>query len=142
MINRLLFFILSIVVIFIEVYFFKTLISFINLSFVVIGYSLIKKRNIDIVDFGFMFFFLKDFFSLNFVGPPLLVFVIGSYILSLFQKVAGEYYLGILNIFLILVLNAFFYDGFLNITTFSNFLLISIFVAISIVKNSGYFRSN
>jgi len=142
MINRILFFIFSIFVIFIEIYFFKNVINFINLSFVIIGYSLIQKRTIDIVDFGLMFFFLKDFLSLNFVGPSLVVFVIGSYFLSLFQKIAGEYYLGLLNILLIFLLNAFFYDGFLNLTTLSNLILICTFVIISSIKNSGYFRSN
>jgi hypothetical protein len=141
MINRVLLFVFLILVIFVEIYFFNLLIS-INISFLVVCYYLLKKRTSDIIDFGFLFFFLKDFLSLNFVGPSLLAFVVGSYILSLFKKIAGEYYLGILNILLILILNSFFYDGFLNLTTFSNYLMILFFVIISIINNSGYLRPN
>ncbi|NBO36231.1 hypothetical protein EBU91_01630, partial [bacterium] len=89
MINRILFVFFIIIVIFVDTFFVKNIISWLNLSFLVVLYLFFKKSYSGIKDFGFIFFIFKDFFNLNPVGVSLLIFVTVIYLTGYLEKIAG-----------------------------------------------------
>jgi len=142
MINRILFVFFIIIVIFVDTFFVKNIISWLNLSFLVVLYLFYKKSYSGIKDFGFIFFIFKDFFNLNLVGIPLFIFVILIYITGSLEKVAGEYYVSIINILIIIVINSIFNENIVSYNTFLSLILLTLAVFISFISNRGSFRFN
>jgi cell shape-determining protein MreD len=142
MINRILFVFFIIIVIFVDTFFVKNIISWLNLSFLVVLYLFFKKSYSGIKDFGFIFFIFKDFFNLNPVGVSLLIFVTVIYLTGYLEKIAGEYYVSIINILAIIIINTFFYENIFSLNTFLSLSLLVLTVFISFISNRGSFRFN
>lgn len=142
MINRILFVFFIIIVIFVDTFFIKNIISWLNLSFLVVLYLFFKKSYSGIKDFGFIFFIFKDFFNLNPVGVSLLIFVTVIYLTGYLEKIAGEYYVSIINILAIIIINTFFYENIFSLNTFLSLSLLVLTVFISFISNRGSFRFN
>jgi hypothetical protein len=142
MINRILFVFFIIIVIFVDTFFVKNIISWLNLSFLVVLYLFFKKSYSGIKDFGFIFFIFKDFFNLNPVGVSLLIFVTVIYLTGYLEKIAGEYYVSIINILAIIIINTIFYENIFSLNTFLSLSLLVLTVFISFISNRGSFRFN
>ena len=142
MINRILFVFFIIIVIYVDTFFIKNIISWLNLSFLVVLYLFFKKSYSGIKDFGFIFFIFKDFFNLNPVGVSLLIFVTVIYLTGYLEKIAGEYYVSIINILAIIIINTFFYENIFSLNTFLSLSLLVLTVFISFISNRGSFRFN
>jgi len=142
MINRILFVFFIIIVIFVDTFFIKNIISWLNLSFLVVLYLFFKKSYSGIKDFGFIFFIFKDFFNLNPVGVSLLIFVTVIYLTGYLEKIAGEYYVSIINILAIIIINTIFYENIFSLNTFLSLSLLVLTVFISFISNRGSFRFN
>jgi hypothetical protein len=128
--------------IFIEIFFTRNILTWFNFSFIFVFYLILRKSYSGVKDFGFIFFIFKDFFNLNQVGIPLLLFVVVIYLTSYLEKVAGEFYVSIINLLLIIGINSLFYENVLSYNTLTNLVLFSVVVTISFISNRGSFRFN
>jgi len=128
--------------IFIEIFFTRNIFTWFNFSFIFVFYLILRKSYSGVKDFGFIFFIFKDFFNLNQVGIPLLLFVVVIYLTSYLEKVAGEFYVSIINLLVIIGINSLFYENVLSYNTLTNLVLFSVVVTISFISNRGSFRFN
>ena len=142
MINRMLFTFFVIFVIFIEIFFTRNIVSWFNFSYLILFFLIFKKSYIGVKDFGFIFFLFNDFFSINQIGVVLLAFSILVYLTGFLEKIAGEFYVCVINVILVIVLNSVFYENILSYNTLTNIVLLSIVVTISFISNRGSFRFN
>lgn len=142
MINRIFFILFVIFMIFIEIFFTRNIFTWFNFSFIFVFYLILRKSYSGVKDFGFIFFIFKDFFNLNQVGIPLLLFVVVIYLTSYLEKVAGEFYVSIINLLVIIGINSLFYENVLSYNTLTNLVLFSVVVTISFISNRGSFRFN
>ena len=129
-------------VIFIEIFFTRNIVSWFNFSYLILFFLIFKKSYIGVKDFGFIFFLFNDFFSLNQIGVVLLAFSILVYLTGFLEKIAGEFYVCVINVILVIVLNSVFYENILSYNTLTNIVLLSIVVTISFISNRGSFRFN
>lgn len=142
MINRILFLIFVTFMIFIEIFFTRNIVNWFNLSFIILFFLIYRKSYVGVKDFGFVFFLFKDFFNLNPIGIVLLVFSVIVFLTGFLEKIAGEFYVCIINVILIISLNSVFYENILSYNTLTNIVLLSFVVSISFISNRGSFRFN
>lgn len=142
MINKIFFLFILILLVFIQVFFIDNFNFKFGLIFIPFLIYLFKNDNQSVFLYSIIIFIFYDFFKNNFVGIPLVIFLVFNSLLNQMSKIWDKVILQIIRLIgIYLIFNIFSY-GVLNISFLINFIIFGLIILLRGAYKSGYFRLN